>query len=81
MHREPDFIERIGLVAAVEQAGDGLVITDSSGIIHYVNPALTAITGYPRKEAVGLHTQVLTSGRQPAAYYEDLWNTIQSGQE
>ena len=57
MCRETDNIERAGLVAAVEQAADGVVITDVDGKIQYVNPAFTALTGYGSKEAVGQHTR------------------------
>ena len=79
MCRESGIIERAGLVAAVEQAADGIVITDTDGKIQYVNPAFTAMTGYTSEEAVGQHTRILKSGRQPAAFYEELWNTIRSG--
>jgi PAS domain S-box-containing protein len=77
--RESDIIERAGLVAAVEQAADGIVITDPDGKIQYVNPAFTAMTGYASEEAVGQHTRILKSGRQPATTYEELWKTIRSG--
>jgi PAS domain S-box-containing protein len=72
-------VEQAGLVAAVEQAADGIVITDTSGTIQYVNPAFTALTGYTREEAVGKNTRLLKSGRQAAALYQELWSTIQSG--
>ena len=79
MYRESDNIERSGLVAAVEQASDGIVITAASGRIQYVNPAFTAMTGYASEEAVGQYPRILNSGRQPAAFYEELWRTIRSG--
>jgi PAS domain S-box-containing protein len=79
MDRESDTIERAGLTAAVEQAADGVVITDPEGVIQYVNPAFTALTGYTREEAVGREPQMLRSGQDPEAVYEDLWNTIRSG--
>ncbi len=72
-------LERGGLIAAVEQAADAVIITNTNGIIEYVNPAFTAITGYSRDEAVGQHTRMLKSGHQAPAVYEALWNTIQSG--
>jgi PAS domain S-box-containing protein len=72
-------IEHAGLVAAVEQAADGIVITDTSGTIQYVNPAFSAMTGYGRDEAVGQNPRLLKSGRQSAAFYEGLWDTILSG--
>ena len=76
---ESDRIERAGLVAAVEQAADGIVITDTDGKIQYVNPAFTAMTGYSSEEAVGQYPRILKSGREPVAFYEELWNTIRSG--
>jgi len=77
--RESDSIERASLVAAVEQAADGVVITGIDGRIQYVNPAFTAMTGYSSEEAVGQNPRILKSGRHPEGFYEDLWNTIQSG--
>ena len=79
MFREDCTIERAGLVAAVEQAADGIVVTDTDGNIQYVNPAFTAMTGYTRDEAVGQNPRILKSGREPAEFYKDLWKTIRSG--
>jgi PAS domain S-box-containing protein len=76
VRRESENVERSGLIAAVEQAADGIVITDTDGRIQYVNPAFTATTGYSSEEAVGQHPRILKSGRQPMAIYEELWNTI-----
>ena len=73
-------IERVDLLAAVEQAADGVVITDPSGRIQYVNPAFTAMTGYTSEEAVGQYPSVLKSGCHTVAFYEELWRTIRSGQ-
>ena len=77
--RGNDVIERAELVAAVEQAADGIIITDTGGEIQYVNPAFTTMTGYTSQEAVGQHTRILKSGQQPASFYEALWKTICSG--
>ena len=79
MYRESGIIEQAGLVAAVEQAADGIVITDTDGKIQYVNPAFTAMTGYTSEEAVGQYPRILKSGLEPAEFYAELWNTIRSG--
>ncbi len=79
MCRGSEGIERAGLIAAVEQAADGIGITDTNGILQYVNPAFTAMTGYSSEEAVGQHTRILKSGHQSAAVYRELWDTIRSG--
>jgi PAS domain S-box-containing protein len=68
------------MIAAVEQAADGVVITDTEGKIQYVNPAFTAMTGYAREEAVGQNPRFLKSGCQAAADYAELWSTIRAGQ-
>ncbi len=45
--------ERGRLAAAVEQAAELITMTDSAGILTYVNPAFTQITGYDAAEVVG----------------------------
>jgi PAS domain S-box-containing protein len=72
-------IEQSDLVAAIEQTTEGIIITDTRGMIRYVNPAFTTMTGYTSEDVLGQSTRILKSGRQPAAFYEDLWNTIRSG--
>ncbi len=42
--------ERKRLMAAVEQSGEAIFMTDAQGIIHYANPAFERITGYSRKD-------------------------------
>ena len=68
-----------GLAAAVEQAADGIVITDTAGQIQYVNPAFTALTGYTAEEAVGKNTRILKSGRHSAEFYSHIWQALLSG--
>ena len=72
-------IERAGLIAAVEQAADGVVITGVDGKIQYVNPAFTTLTGYTRAEVAGQNPRVLKSGQHSTAFYEELWSTIRAG--
>ena len=67
------------LVAAVEHASDGVVITDAAGTIVYVNPAFTALTGYTSEESVGQNPRILKSGKNSDAFYKELWKTIRSG--
>jgi PAS domain S-box-containing protein len=64
------------LSRAVEQSADTIVITNSEGIIEYVNPAFEALTGYSQQEAVGQTPGILTSGQQAPALYRELWETI-----
>ncbi len=67
------------LAAAIEHSEEGVVITDTGGVIEYVNPAFERITGYTGGEVIGQHTRILKSGRQDASFYQHLWKTITAG--
>ncbi|QZX98437.1 PAS domain S-box protein [Halobaculum rubrum] len=64
---------------AIESSGHSIVITDTNGVIEYVNPAFEEITGYSRDEAIGATPRVLKSGEHDEAFYADLWSTILNG--
>ena len=55
------------LSCAVEQSADTILITNSEGIIEYVNPAFEALTGYSREEVAGKTPSILNSGEQAPA--------------
>lgn len=67
------------LAAAVEHAADAVIITDTQGVIQYVNPAFEQILGYRRDEVIGRDPSLLKSGRYDSALYQKLWQTIGSG--
>ena len=69
------------LQQAVEQSPVSIVITDCKGIIEYVNPRFTELTGYLHAEAVGQNPRLLKSGAMWADIYRDLWETITAGKE
>jgi len=67
------------LSAAVEQSPNVVMITTVGGIIEYVNPKFTQITGYSPKEIINKKPSILKSGETPHSEYKKLWNTITSG--
>ncbi|NCC51016.1 MAG: response regulator [Spartobacteria bacterium] len=69
------------LSRAVEQSGSAVVITDTRGVIEYVNPKFTEMTGYDRQEILGRDPSVLKSGEKSPRDYAELWETILSGRE
>jgi two-component system cell cycle sensor histidine kinase/response regulator CckA len=71
--------ERKRLMAAIEQVGESIVMTDVQGIIQFVNPAFERTTGYSREEAVGRNPRILKSGEQDDLYYRNLWETVSGG--
>jgi PAS domain S-box-containing protein len=72
--------EIIKLTRAVEQSPSSVIITDPEGAIEFVNEAFTAVTGYSREEALGNNPRLLKSGLVSPEVYEQLWQTITSGQ-
>ena len=71
--------ERTRLMAAIEQVGEGIFVTDAQGTIQFVNPAFKRMTGYSGEEAVGRNLRILKSGEQDELFYRNLWETISGG--
>lgn len=66
--------------AALEAvANGGVVITDRTGRILWVNGAFSSQTGYSFAEAVGRTPRLLKSGTQDPAVYAGLWSTVLAG--
>jgi len=65
--------------AALKWAANGVLITDHAGIIQWVNPAFTALTGYTADEAIGQTPRILKSGKEPRELFSSLWATIRAG--
>ncbi len=69
----------MSLESAIRQAAEAIVITSATGKIQYVNPAFSRMTGYQTDEVLGHYPNILKSGTQDPAYYEQLWKTIRAG--
>ncbi len=78
--RERTEAENQRLMAAIEQASEGVVITDSNGAIQYVNGAFTRMSGFANEEALGRNPRFLKSGKHDRTFYTRLWETIRAGQ-
>ncbi|HNV68179.1 MAG TPA: PAS domain S-box protein [Candidatus Ozemobacteraceae bacterium] len=72
-------VERDRLAIAIQQAAEGVLITDVEGTIEYVNPAFERISGYTSTELIGKNPRLFKSGNQPPATYEELWRTVKNG--
>jgi PAS domain S-box-containing protein len=64
---------------AVEQSPVSVVITDPLGHMEYVNPMFTQLTGYSAEEVKGKNLRIFQSGLMVNSVYEDLWQTLISG--
>ncbi|MCB0320073.1 MAG: PAS domain-containing sensor histidine kinase [Bdellovibrionales bacterium] len=74
-----DFIKM--LCMAVEQSGTILIITDSKGVIEYVNPKFAALTGYTCEEVLGKTPNLLSSGQTEQSTYVKMWESLSRGNE
>lgn len=67
------------LSLVTERSTASVVITNSNGIIEYVNSKFSEDTGYKPEEVIGKNPRVLKSGVHSAEFYKNLWVTIKSG--
>jgi two-component system cell cycle sensor histidine kinase/response regulator CckA len=68
------------LRTALASAANGIVITDRSGRIVFVNEALCRLTGFTAREVLGQKPSILRSGAHDEQFYTDLWRTVLAGQ-
>lgn len=73
--------ELIKLKRAIEQSSISVIITDSNGLIEYVNPYFTKLTGYSFEEVKGKNPRFLKSGHHSLDFYKVLWQNITSGKD
>jgi PAS domain S-box-containing protein len=67
------------LYQAIQHSPVSVIITDPQGLIVYVNPKFSAVTGYAHDEVIGRNPRILKSGHTPQDDYQQLWDTIRSG--
>ena len=67
------------LSTVVEQSPVCISITDPAGILTYVNPAFSMLTGYEPYDVLGQSHSFLQSGLTRAETYQELWETITAG--
>jgi len=62
--------------AVFSHAHEGIMITNPSGLIIDVNPALSRITGYSADELIGQHPRMLLSEAHTPEHYSSLWKDM-----
>ena len=73
--------ELLKLTYAVTQSPIGILITDSKGVIEYVNPRFTGITGYTLEDVQGEHSSMFKWVDASEKAYKELLKTILEGRE
>ncbi|WP_095054466.1 phosphodiesterase DibA [Pseudomonas sp. Irchel s3b2] len=71
--------ERLRQAAAVfDCTREGVLVTDSKGLIVHVNRAFMEITGYQREEVLGQRPNMFKSGHHPPDFYQAMFVTLDS---
>ncbi|MDD1627880.1 MAG: PAS domain S-box protein [Methylococcaceae bacterium] len=66
---------------AVEQSASAVLITDKNGLIEYINPKFTELTGYTSEELLGQNPKIMQSGNTPLEHYQSMWQNLLSSGE
>ncbi|MBF0582765.1 MAG: PAS domain S-box protein [Magnetococcales bacterium] len=74
--QQSDELLKLSIIA--ERNPSAVIITDREGIIEYVNPRFSELTGYDKEDVIGRDTRVLKSGLQDTARYKDLWRDLKT---
>ncbi|MET0119436.1 MAG: EAL domain-containing protein [Candidatus Thiodiazotropha sp. 6PLUC9] len=72
-------LRKLGRV--LEQSPASVVITNTDGIIEYVNPRFEKVSGYSAKEAVGKNPRFLQGGDKTKLDYQEMWVSLLAGKE
>lgn len=67
------------LSRVIEQSPAAVVVTDTKGLIEYVNPRYSQLTGYAPAEVIGKTPSIHASGQTSNEVYAKLWQTILAG--
>jgi len=68
------------LVEAVECSPAAMLVTGRDGVIQYVNPSFTRLTGYTPAEALGQTPRLLKGGFLTPDFYAEFWRALQTGE-
>ncbi|OGS91848.1 MAG: hypothetical protein A2Z95_10175, partial [Gallionellales bacterium GWA2_60_18] len=68
--------EQLRVAAATFETHDAILITDANANIIRVNRAFQDITGYSAEEVLGKSPNILSSGRQDQAFYDEMWRQL-----
>ncbi|MDO9304080.1 MAG: EAL domain-containing protein [Sulfuricurvum sp.] len=66
----------LSIAAIAFESQNGIIITDTKGIILRTNQAFSRITGFKSEDSIGKPVTILKSGRHDIQFYERMWSTL-----
>jgi PAS domain S-box-containing protein len=79
--RKKSDLEILKLSVAIDQNPASVIITDTQGIIEYVNTKFMATSGYQREELLGNVIRILKPGHTSDETYIEIWNNLFAAKE
>jgi diguanylate cyclase (GGDEF)-like protein/PAS domain S-box-containing protein len=64
---------------AIEHSPVAVLISDDQGIIEYINPQYTKVTGYTPADLIGKNVESIYAGNNINKVYQELRNTVTAG--
>ena len=71
--------ERALLATAIEQAAEGLMITDNDSVIQYINPAFERMSGFDAAELIGKSIRQLGRDELGMGPPKEMWRVLAKG--
>ncbi len=66
----------LSVAAIAFESQNGIIVTDTKGIILRTNQAFSRITGFNSEDTIGKPITILKSGRHNKQFYERMWSTL-----
>lgn len=64
------------IAAAAFNAQEGMIVTDTNGVILSANRSFLNLTGYTAEELVGQTSRLFRSHRRETEFYQSMWNSV-----
>ena len=63
----------------LDQTSEGVIVTDRSGHVQFINQAVEQLSGYPAEQIIDRKTSLFKSGAHNPDFYRRLWDTLLQG--
>ena len=80
-NRKKSDLEILKLSVAIDQNPASVLITDTRGVIEYVNKKFLSVSGYSKRELIGKVLRILKPGHTPEDIFIEIWNRLFAGKE
>jgi len=80
-NRKKADLEILKLSVAIDQNPASVIITNTSGVIEYVNKKFITVSGYTSDELIGKVIRILKPGHTSEERYIEIWNNLYAGKE